>query len=289
MLWESVVAFFPRDNSLISRGKSHSSTVCGLVVRCLLFNPESSCLNPCVCAFFLQVIRSRSFSALRSPYRFRLCETFFRSFFNVPKGSPLLYLIFCNRTNVKKSQRVSSFNFFGTMRLLEIRISFENFFSLQRVPLRIFFWNFATEWMLKISKSPLFTVFGILRFLKRNNFRLKIGFLRPSTLSPIFVFFKRPVFFLCDFLKNLFSSKPPSVFTRNETFCDRKGLVKVFGTTGLTGDIQKKISKNFEQKNFPQFSVFKGFPLRLFFFALSSCGRMVFETCAYPFGYLLAL
>ena len=38
VLWESAGAFFPRDNSLISRGNSHVSRVRGLVVRCLLFN-----------------------------------------------------------------------------------------------------------------------------------------------------------------------------------------------------------------------------------------------------------
>ena len=51
LLWESAGAF-PRDNSLISRGNSHVSRVRGLVVRCLLFNPEVSCSNPWVCANF---------------------------------------------------------------------------------------------------------------------------------------------------------------------------------------------------------------------------------------------
>ena len=46
VLWESSGAFFPRDNSLVSSRKSHSSGVLGLVVRCLLFNPEGSCSNP---------------------------------------------------------------------------------------------------------------------------------------------------------------------------------------------------------------------------------------------------
>ena len=55
------VLFFPRDNSLISRGNSHVSRVRGLVVRCLLLNPEVSCSNPWVCANFLQVFRSRRF------------------------------------------------------------------------------------------------------------------------------------------------------------------------------------------------------------------------------------
>ena len=50
------VLFFPRDNSLISRGNSHVSRVRGLVVRCLLFNPEVSCSNPWVCANFFTSI-----------------------------------------------------------------------------------------------------------------------------------------------------------------------------------------------------------------------------------------
>ena len=47
-----VLLFFPRDNSVISAGKSHSSGVRGLVVRCLLLNPEVSCSNRCVCLPF---------------------------------------------------------------------------------------------------------------------------------------------------------------------------------------------------------------------------------------------
>ena len=50
------VLFFPRDNSLISRGNSHVSRVRGLVVRCLLFSPEVSCSNPWVCANFFTSI-----------------------------------------------------------------------------------------------------------------------------------------------------------------------------------------------------------------------------------------
>ena len=39
------VLFF-RATTLVSARKSHSSGVRGLVVRCLLFNPEVSCSNP---------------------------------------------------------------------------------------------------------------------------------------------------------------------------------------------------------------------------------------------------
>ena len=145
MLWESAGAFFPRDNSLVLARKWHSSGVRGLVVRCLLFNPEGSYWDRCVCANFLQAFRSRRFSLFRhyeTPPFFRLCETFFRNFFNVLKGSSLQFvLIFCNRTNVKKSQRVPSFRFFGTMRLLKIIIFcfFSKIFRrLQWVPLQFF-------------------------------------------------------------------------------------------------------------------------------------------------------
>ena len=80
-------------------------------------------------------------------------------------------------------------------------------------------------------------------------------------------------------------------FTRNETSCERKELLNVFGTMRLTGDLrQKNYSENFENF-FPQFSAFfKGFPLRkMGFSVVSSWGRMVFETYAYPFGYFLGL
>ena len=113
------------------------------------------------------------------------------------------------------------------------------------VPIR-FFWNFAIEWMLKNLTGPAFTVFGIVRFFEMNNFVLKLGFLRPSTLCQIFVSFSKTCF-LCDFFSNSFSSKLPSLFTRNETFCEHKGLLKVFGTVRFTGDLQLKIfSKNDE-------------------------------------------
>ena len=95
VLWESAGAFFPRDNSLISRGNSHVSRVRGLVVRCLLFNPEVSCSNPWICAnFFYKYSEAEVSDFFRHYETFRLCETFFgfvrlffRNFLNVPKES----------------------------------------------------------------------------------------------------------------------------------------------------------------------------------------------------------
>ena len=59
VLWESANFFFPGDNSLISDRKSHNSDFFGLVVRCLLFNPEGPGSNPCVCAIFFSTQRVR--------------------------------------------------------------------------------------------------------------------------------------------------------------------------------------------------------------------------------------
>ena len=94
VLWESAGAFFPRDNSLVSDRKSHNSDSFGLAVRCLLFNPEGPGSNPCLCAnFFYKIFEAEDSHFFRQyetpPPPFRLFETFFRKFFNVPKGSSL--------------------------------------------------------------------------------------------------------------------------------------------------------------------------------------------------------
>ena len=76
-----------------------------------------------------------------------------------------------------------------------------------------------------------------------NNFCLKIRFSQAQHAMSDFCF-QRPVFF-CEFFSNLFSSKLPSIFTRNETFCEHKELLKVFSTVRFTGDLQlKNFSKN---------------------------------------------
>ena len=81
------VLFFPRDNSLISRGNSHVSRVRGLVVRCLLFNPEFSCSNPWVCANFFTSIPKQKvltfFGTMRLFGFVRLFFGFVRFFFEI--------------------------------------------------------------------------------------------------------------------------------------------------------------------------------------------------------------
>ena len=132
MLWESA-SFFPRDNSLVSDRKSHNSDFFGLAVRCLLFNPEGPGSNPCLCANFLNKFFEAEDSHVFRQYEtppsplFGFLRLIFENFLMSPKGPPFIFLIYCNRTNVKKFQRVSSFRFFGTMRLLKFRIFFEIF------------------------------------------------------------------------------------------------------------------------------------------------------------------
>ena len=142
MLWESVGAFFFRATTLVSDRKSHNSDFFGLAVRCLLFNPEGPGSNPCLCANFFNKIfeaeDSHFFRQYETPLPlFSFLRLIFENFLMSPKGPPFIFLIFCNRTNVKKFKRVS-FRFFGTMRLLKIRIFSKIFRSLQMVPLQFF-------------------------------------------------------------------------------------------------------------------------------------------------------
>ena len=124
--------FFFRATTLISRGNSHVSRVRGLVVRCLLFNPEVSCSNPWVCAnFFSSIPKQKVLTFFGTMRLFGFVRLFFRNFLNVPKESSFqFFLIFCKRTNVKKSQRVPFFRIFGTMRLFKILIFLKKFFRL---------------------------------------------------------------------------------------------------------------------------------------------------------------
>ena len=136
VLWESAGAFFFRATTLISRGNSHVSRVRGLVVRCLPFNPEVSCSNPWVCAnFFTSIPKQKVLTFFGTMRLFgfvrlfsALLDFFFEIFLMSPKSPPFNFLIFCKRTNGKKSQRVLFFRIFGTMRLFKILIFFQKFF-----------------------------------------------------------------------------------------------------------------------------------------------------------------
>ena len=136
VLWESAGAFFPRDNSLISRSNSHVSRVRGLVVRCLLFNPEVSCSNPLVCAnFFTSIPKQKVLTFFGTMRLFGFVRLFFEIFLMSPKRPPFNFLISCNRTNVIKSWRVLFSHFSALCDLAEsskkIRKNFSQFLVLK--------------------------------------------------------------------------------------------------------------------------------------------------------------
>ena len=76
------------------------------------------------------------------------------------------------------------------------------------------------------------------------NFYSIFSFKRP--------FFWRPIFFLCDFFKICFHRSPCSIFTRNETFCER--TPQGFATYRRPS---KMFSKNFEFFFYFLFKVFR--------------------------------
>ena len=84
------------------------------------------------------------FSALETFFS----EFFFRNFFS-SKGPPCIFLMFCDRMDVGKSQRVPPFSFFRHCKI----------FSRKQKKISSIFSCFATEWMLKNLKGSPLSVF----------------------------------------------------------------------------------------------------------------------------------
>ena len=112
--------------------------------KLLAFQPRGSWVRTRAYAliFFYKIFEADShfFRQYETPLPlFGFLRLIFENFLMSPKGPPFIFLIFCNRMNVKEFKRVSSFRFFGTMRLLKIRIFFENFSKSPNGPPSIFF------------------------------------------------------------------------------------------------------------------------------------------------------
>ena len=139
----------------------------------------------------------------------------------------------------------------------------------------------------KISKSP--PVFGIVRFFKMNNFRLKLGFLKHALSD--FCFLKTGVFSMRLF-SNMFSSKPPP----SQILLETKRFASIKDSSGFSGlcDLQETFIKNFFRKFrknfflnflfFERFSVenmgFLLFPVReKWFSSLMRIPRGIFWRC----------
>ena len=158
------------------------------------------------------------------------------------------FLIFCKRTNVKKSQRVPFFKIFGTMRLFKILIFFEifldsliffqKFFNVPKASSFQFFDILQQNECYKILKGPFFTFFGTMRLsgnfkkIRKNseNFFSIFSFKRP--------FFKDRSFFYATFLKFVFTEAPAQFLQETKRFA--RGLLKALR---LTGDHQKCFRK----------------------------------------------
>ena len=118
------------------------------------------------------------------------------------------------------------------------------------------------------SQSPFYS-FRHCKIFQKKNFVLKLGF----SGTYIRFLFKTGVllsgFLIC------FHRSPSLSFTRNETFCERKGLFKVFGTMRITGDLHQKVFEKFRIFLSPVFCFFlkKSFPLRKMGFLLFPVGE----------------
>ena len=99
----------------------------------------------------------------------------------------------------------------------------------------------------------------------------------PARYIRFLFVFKRPLFFLCDFFSNLFSSKPSQFLLK--TFCEHKALLKVFGTMRLAGDLHQKNFWKTSEKIFSSIFCFffKGLRLRKMSFLLFSVAEELFS------------
>ena len=118
----------------------------------------------------------------------------------------------------------------------------------------------------KSQTVPSFTVSVIVTFFKRNNVRVKIRFSQVRHAISDFCCFKRPVFFLCDFL---FHRSPSSILPETKRFAK----VKDSSRFSALCDLPETIKKIF----FFNFLFFKGFSLRKMSFLLFSVGEEWFS------------
>ena len=96
------------------------------------------------------------FSALRDIF----FGIFFSKFF-FPKGPPCIFLMFCDRMDVEKPQRVPPFSFFRHCEIFFPKMKKKFFSSI--------FSCFATEWMLKNLKGSPLSVFRHCETLARHS------------------------------------------------------------------------------------------------------------------------
>ena len=98
----------------------------------------------------------------------------------------------------------------------------------------------------KSQRVSSFTFSGIVRFFKRNRFRVKIRFSQAQHAISDFCFLKKDRrFFYVTFLKFCFTEAPPQFLPETKHFARVKDSSRFLGTMRLTGDHQKYFRENF--------------------------------------------
>ena len=83
----------------------------------------------------------------------------FETFWIAPKGPPSFVSIFCNTMDVKKSQRVPPFTFFGSVTLFKNLLG--NFFMSPKGPPFIFFHFLQPAGVSQSPKGPPFSILSL--------------------------------------------------------------------------------------------------------------------------------
>ena len=170
--------------------------------------------------------------------------------------------------DAQKISKCPLFTFFDTVRLFRIFISHclpEKIDCLQRVPIH-FFWYFAYQIVFsKIPKPPRFHNFRYCEIFPVSV--LKFFQVFSARYNRICFFFKTGIL-SCDFPIRFYWN-PFSIFTKNEMFCEHRGLLRVFDTMRLSGDFFSK--KQFGNIFSSTFSFSRCF-------VVSSWGKMVFGS-----------
>ena len=153
---------------------------------------------------------------------------------------------------LKNSEGSLLLDFFGTMRLLKILVFlffFRKFFKDSNgFPFN--FLKFCNRMVKKSQRAP-FTVFGIVRNFKMNNFCLKIRFPAAQHAISEFVLFKDRRFFLCYFFLICFHRSPPPQFLLK---MKRFASIKDCSRISALCDLPETFKKIFEKFRF--FSLF---------------------------------
>ena len=152
-----------------------------------------------------------------------------------------------------------------------VRLSLENFLMSPKGPPSIFIDILQhTGFSQKKTETVSLSQFSAFGDFSKTFLVLKLGGEARSI-----EFFSRPAFFRCHFFRNCFYQRHLLSFTRNQKFCEHKGLLGIFGTIGFTGYNILIFFLDFQSQ--------RGFQLSRMDCLLSPAGgKRGFESCVNP-------